>query len=61
MQKIIKKVRVINNNIFKGTPDNLVMCINETNSPNLTELFKSKNESCPTIDCSENWKLNKKK
>ena len=29
-------------NIFKGTPDNLVMCINETNSPNLTKLYKIK-------------------
>ena len=49
------------NDIFEGTPDNLVICINETNSPNLTELFKNKNENCSIIDCSENWKLNQKK
>ena len=48
-------------NIFRGTPDNLVMCINETNSPNITKIFKKKTEGCPTIDCSENLKSNQKK
>ena len=48
-------------NVFKGTPDNIVICINKTNAPKLTGLIESKDQSCYTIDCSNNWKSIRKK
>jgi len=49
------------NNAFKNTPENLVVCINETNAPKLTQLIRKKNSTCYIIDCSNNWKSIQKK
>ena len=43
--------------IFWNVPDNIVVCTNSINI--IKELNKTK--TCYTIDCSGNWKLNKKK
>ena len=48
-------------NIFKNTPENMIICINETNSPILTNLFKQKNNMCYRIDCSDDWISKQKK
>ena len=45
-------------NMFRGIPDNIVICINETKAPNIVKLIK--NKFCHSIDCSEDWNLNKK-
>ena len=43
-------------NLFKGTPDNIVVC---TESPNITQEFRL--SDCHKIYCSENWKENQPK
>ena len=47
------------NDILKGVPDNVVVCINENNNPKI--LSKLKEKKCYSIDCSYNWKSNQKK
>ena len=42
-------------NAFNNIPENIVICINETNSPKLTQLIKQKNNMCYMIDCSDDW------
>ena len=49
------------NNAFKGIPENIVICINETNAPNLTQLIKQKDSSCYNIYCSDDWISHQKK
>ena len=44
---------------FQEVPDNIVVCINETNNPNIFNQLKIKN--CYTIDCSTDWKINQKR
>ena len=48
-------------NAFKNTPENIVICINETNSPKLTGLIKQKNSACYMIDCSDDWQSKQRK
>ena len=48
-------------NVFRGTPENLVICINETNVPELAQLIKEKDPTCYRIDCSNDWKSIQKK
>ena len=45
-------------NMFRGLPDDIVICINETKAPNLVKLLKDK--ICHSIDCSITWNENKK-
>ena len=51
----IKKI----NNVFKNTPDNLVICLDQGNAPILTNLIKEKN--CYTIYCGDDWIKHQKK
>ena len=44
--------------IFKNVPDNIVVCLND-NSNIIKQQIMDK--TCYTIDCSDNWKINKKK
>ena len=44
---------------FRGVPDNIVVCINETYNYNISNQLKTK--SCFTIDCSFDWKKKQKK
>ena len=46
------------NNIFKGLPENIVVCLND-NSIKILEALMGIN--CYTIDCTKNWELNQKK
>ena len=43
-------------NAFQGTPENMVICINETIAPRLTELIRRKDKTCYIIDCRDDWK-----
>ena len=43
--------------IFNNVPDNIVICISESNSKILSEL----EAKCYTIDCSDDWKSKQKK
>ena len=45
-------------NIFRGIPENIVICLNETAVPNLSLLIK--NKTCYSIDCNEDWKQKQK-
>ena len=45
--------------VFKDTPDNLVICLNLENAPILTNLIKQK--SCYTIYCGDDWIKHQKK
>ena len=47
------------NDVFTDIPENIVICINETNAPRLTELIK--NESCYTNYCGDDWIKHQKK
>ena len=47
------------NDVFKDTPENLVICLDETKSPNLTNLIREK--SCYTIYCEDDWIKHQKK
>ena len=46
-----------NEQMFDGLPDNLIICVNESNKMILSELYK---KSCYTIDCSEKWQFEMK-
>ena len=47
-------------NIFSGTPENMVICINETNAPNMrNQIINIK--GCSMINCSDNWSDSRKK
>ena len=45
-------------NIFNGVPDNIVVCLNENSNKIKQEII---NKACYTLDCSDDWKINKKK
>jgi surface protein len=45
--------------MFSNTPINLVICINENKATKIMELIRSR--TCTIIDCSENWRKNRKK
>ena len=46
--------------MFYNVPDNVVICINEYDT--LNKIFPQiKNKTCYVIDCSDNWKLKRKK
>ena len=47
-------------NIFSGTPENMVICINETNAPNM-EYQITNTKGCSVVNCSENWIYSRKK
>ena len=48
------------NNMFYNVPNNVVICINESNTKN--KIFPQiKNKTCYYIDCSNNWKTKQKK
>ena len=49
------------NDVFKNIPENIVICIYETNSPQLFELIRQTNNECYTIYCSDDWKQHQKK
>ena len=53
-------VEGIYNDMFGGVPDNVVICINESNNQNKI-LPQIKNKTCYTIDCSNDWKSKQKK
>jgi len=46
------------NNIFQGTLENMVFCINETLSSNIYRIISRK--GCSVIDCSKNWTYSRK-
>ena len=46
------------NNIFQGTLENMVFCINEFLSTNIYRIISRK--SCSVIDCAKNWTYNRK-
>ena len=46
-------------NIFKGTPENLVICLNQEKTPNFTLYLNEK--KCYKMDCTNDWHLNKMK
>ena len=45
-------------NIFKGIPENAIICLKEQNTTILSSLIK--NMTCPIIYCGDNWKQKKK-
>ena len=45
--------------VFKNTPENLVICLDQEKAPNLTSLIKEK--SCYTIYCDDDWIKHQKK
>ena len=45
--------------IFKGVPENIVICINEENNKNII-IPQLKNKKCYNIDCSDDWKSKQK-
>ena len=47
-------------NIFSGTPENMVICINESNSQNLDYQI-NKIKGCSVVNCSDNWSSSRKK
>ena len=47
-----------NNNIFFGIADNLIFCIKDRSNNIISKLSVV---NCPIIDCSNNWKENKKR
>ena len=47
------------NEIFKGVPENIVVCINENINQNII-IPQLKEKKCYNIDCSDNWKSNQK-
>ena len=42
------------NNIFNGTPENMVICINETNAKKMYRQIMT-TKGCSVVNCSENW------
>ena len=46
------------NNIFNGIPENIFICLNEENEPQLASLIK--NKACASIDITDNPSFNKK-
>ena len=59
LKNFIENEKLNFTNIFNGVPEDIVVCINETNAPNLTKLIKEK--ICHKIDCSYDWLSKKKK
>ena len=47
------------NNIFQNIPENIVICLNQENAKNLTDLIRTK--SCYTVYCGDNWTEHQKK
>ena len=47
------------NNIFYGVPENLVYCSN--NEDNIHNILSELKEACIINDCSNNWKIKRKK
>ena len=43
-------------NIFRGIPENIVICLTEENTPILTSLIR--NLTCSIIYCDDDWKKN---
>ena len=54
--KNYKTSTLLNNNFFKGTPENFVVCTDNIDLINI----RIKPE-CNIVDCSDNWKNNRKK
>ena len=47
-------------NMFLGTPENMVFCLDEEKSPK-TNIIIKKQKACSLVDCSDNWKNMRKK
>ena len=45
-------------NIFRGIPENIVICLDEAKAPNLANLIKGK--TCYSLVCSDDWKAGQK-
>jgi hypothetical protein len=58
LKNAVEKEELNYTNIFEGIPENIVICLNETNTPNLTMLIK--NKTCYNIYCNNDWRQNKK-
>ena len=59
LKKAIENKIINYNNIFRGIPENIVICLTEENTPILTSLIK--NISCYSIICDTDWKQKQKK
>jgi len=46
-------------NIFLGTPENMVICINESNKKMMDKIKNTKR--CSVVDCSKNWTESRRK
>ena len=46
--------------IFSGTPENMVICINETNAKKMNNQIMT-TKGCSIVNCSENWIESRKK
>ena len=44
--------------LFKNVPNNIAICINESNTQILSQL---KTKNCYIIDCNIDWQINQKK
>ena len=58
LKNFIEKDSLNVTNIFKNVPDNIVACLNENSNKIKKEIT---NNTCYTLDCSDNWKINQKK
>ena len=59
LKNVIENEKLNFTNIFNDVPEDIVVCLNVTNAPNLTKLIKEK--ICHKIDCSYDWLSKKKK
>ena len=59
LKNFIENEKLNFKNIFNDVQEDIVVCINVTNAPNLTKLIKEK--ICHKIDCSYDWLSKKKK
>ena len=46
--------------MFYNAPENIVICINETNNPKILSKLQE-NSNCYIINCSNDWKSRQKK
>ena len=58
LKNFIENNSLIVSDIFKNIPNNLVVCLNENSNKIKQEIM---NKKCYSINCSDNWEINKKK
>jgi len=56
LKNVAEKQELNYTNIFRGIPENIVICLIEENTPILTSLIR--NLTCPIIYCDDDWKQN---